>query len=35
MYGKIALAHLYEIPDYYKRLKILEEEGKRYWKYKC
>lgn len=33
--GKIALAHLYEIPDYYKRLKVLEEEGKAYWKNKC
>ncbi|MCJ8008646.1 DUF5661 family protein [Lederbergia wuyishanensis] len=30
--GKIALAHLNEFPDYYKRLKILEEEAKAYWK---
>lgn len=29
--GKIALAHLNEFPDYYKRLKILEEEAKAYW----
>lgn len=27
--GKIALAHLNEIPDYYTRLKKMEEEGKR------
>jgi hypothetical protein len=31
MTGKIALAHLNEFPDYYKRLKILEEEAKAYW----
>ena len=30
--GKIALAHLNEFPDYYKRLKVLEEESKAYWK---
>ncbi|MFJ7726148.1 DUF5661 family protein [Neobacillus sp. NPDC097160] len=30
--GKIALAHLNEFPDYYKRLKVLEEEAKAYWK---
>ncbi|MDH5160319.1 DUF5661 family protein [Heyndrickxia oleronia] len=29
--GKIALAHLNEFPDYYKRLKVLEEEAKSYW----
>lgn len=29
--GKIALAHLSEFPDYYKRLKVLEEEAKAYW----
>ena len=29
--GKIALAHLNEFPDYYKRLKVLEEEAKTYW----
>lgn len=29
--GKIALAHLNEIPDYYERLKKLEEEAKIYW----
>ncbi len=30
--GKIALAHINEFPDYYKRLKVLEEEAKAYWK---
>lgn len=30
--GKIALAHLLEFPDYYTRLKVLEEEAKKYWK---
>jgi hypothetical protein len=30
--GKIALAHLNEFPDYYVRLKKLEEEAKAYWK---
>ncbi|MBM7693327.1 mannose-6-phosphate isomerase-like protein (cupin superfamily) [Peribacillus deserti] len=29
--GKIALAHLNEFPDYYKRLNKLEEEAKSYW----
>ncbi len=29
--GKIALAHLREFPDYYTRLKKLEEEAKKYW----
>lgn len=29
--GKIALAHLMEIPDYYTRLKKLEDEAKTYW----
>lgn len=29
--GKIALAHLREFPDYYTRLKKLEEEAKNYW----
>ena len=29
--GMIALAHLLEFPDYYKRLKVLEEEAKKYW----
>ncbi|WP_308302480.1 DUF5661 family protein [Peribacillus deserti] len=29
--GKIALAHLNEFPDYYKRLKTLEEEAKLFW----
>ncbi|MDF2675294.1 MAG: hypothetical protein K0R09_3566, partial [Clostridiales bacterium] len=30
--GKIAFAHLKEFPDYYKRLKVLEEEATAYWK---
>lgn len=30
--GKIALAHLMEFPDYYTRLKKLEDEAKSYWK---
>lgn len=29
--GKIALAHLKEFPDYYTRLKKLEEEAAAYW----
>lgn len=29
--GKIALAHLLEIPDYYTRLKKLEDEANKYW----
>lgn len=29
--GKIALAHLNEIPDYYERLKKLEDDAKIYW----
>lgn len=29
--GKIALAHLQEFPDYYTRLKKLEEEATAYW----
>ena len=29
--AKIALAHLSEFPDYYTRLKKLEEEAKSYW----
>lgn len=32
--GKIALAHITEIPDYYRRLKKMESEGKKYWKKK-
>ena len=31
MTGKIALAHLQEIPDYYTRLKKLEQEATAYW----
>lgn len=29
--GKIALAHLNEYPDYYTRLKHLEEEAEEFW----
>jgi len=29
--GKIALAHLNEFPDYYKRLNEMEEEAEKYW----
>ncbi len=29
--AKIALAHLYEVPDYYTRLEKLEEEGEEFW----
>jgi len=29
--GKIALAHLNELPDYYDRLEKMEEEGEDYW----
>lgn len=29
--GKIALAHLNEIPDYYTRLDKMEAEGEAYW----
>ncbi len=29
--GKIALAHLKEFPDYYTRLKKLEDEADAYW----
>ena len=32
--GKIALAHLNEIPDYYTRLSKLEQEAKQFWKNK-
>lgn len=31
MTGKIALAHLDEIPDYYDRLEEMEKEGEKYW----
>jgi len=30
--AKIALAHLNEFPDYYTRLKAMEEEAEDYWK---
>jgi len=32
--GKIALAHLNEFPDYYTRLKKMEEEAEEYWENK-
>ena len=32
MTGKIALAHLNEFPDYYKRLDKLEKQGEDFWK---
>ncbi len=32
--GKIALAHVLEIPDYYDRLKKMEEQGNKYWENK-
>ena len=32
MTGKIALAHLNELTDYYSRLLEMEEEGEEYWK---
>lgn len=31
MTGKIALAHLNEFPDYYKRLSKLEKNAEKYW----
>ena len=31
---KIVIAHLEELPDYYKRLKKLEASGNKYWKNK-
>jgi len=32
--GKIALAHLNEFPDYYTRLKEMEDEAEAYWESK-
>jgi hypothetical protein len=32
--AKIAIAHLIESPDYYKRLKKMEDSMDKYWKYK-
>ncbi|QKF94677.1 hypothetical protein QKU48_gp1219 [Fadolivirus algeromassiliense] len=32
--GKIALAHLIEFPDYYRRLDLLEKDADKYWKNK-
>ena len=34
MTAKIALAHLIEFPDYYQRLKRMEEQAENYWKKK-
>lgn len=34
MTGKIALAHFLEYPDYYERLKVMEDEAEEYWKNK-
>ncbi len=34
MTGKIALAHLNELPDYYDRLEKMEEEGEEFWENK-
>ncbi len=31
MTGKITLAHLNELPDYYTRLEKMEREGEAYW----
>jgi hypothetical protein len=31
MTGKIALAHLSEFPDYYTRLRKMEEKAEKYW----
>jgi len=31
MTGKIALAHLNEFPDYYTRLRKMEDEAEKYW----
>lgn len=30
--GKIVIAHLHEMPDYYQRLKKMEHSGEKYWK---
>ena len=32
--AKIALAHLNEYPDYYKRLKVMENEAEKFWRKK-
>jgi len=34
MTGKIALAHLNELPDYYTRLEKMEKEAEEFWKNK-
>lgn len=30
--AKIVIAHIFEYPDYYKRLAIMEDEANKYWK---
>jgi len=32
--AKIALAHIIEMPDYYKRLEKMEKQGNKYWEKK-
>jgi len=32
--GKIVIAHLLEFPDYYERLKKMEEKAESFWKTK-
>lgn len=32
MTGKIALAHVREYPDYYTRLRKMEDDAEKYWK---
>jgi hypothetical protein len=34
MTAKIALAHIIEIPDYYQRLKIMEQDAEAFWEKK-
>ncbi len=33
--GKIALAHLNEFPDYYTRLRAMEDEAEAYWEHQA
>lgn len=33
--GKIALAHLNEFPDYYTRLRKMEDEAEAYWEHQA
>lgn len=32
--GKIALAHYFEFPDYYRRLEKMEKKAEEYWKHR-